>query len=205
MAHVLAVSDVEDDVLCARLASGSLGPVDVVVSCGDLRPGYLDYVATMANAPLVYVRGNHDTDEAGYADCGGIPLDMTLERVAGLAFVGLDGSIDYREDIVGYSEAQMAARATVLAAKAKLMGGVDVLVCHTPPRGYGDMDDLPHRGFKCYNRLLKVLRPKIMLSGHVHLNYGMRKREHEHPSGARIINAYGYWYAEIGPQSLPST
>jgi hypothetical protein len=32
-----------------------------------------------------------------------------------------------------------------------------------------------------------------MLCGHVHLTYGRMDRERMHPSGARIVNAYGYW------------
>jgi Icc-related predicted phosphoesterase len=191
--RLLAVADEEDEFLCARLAAGDLPKVDVVVSGGDLRPSYLDYVATMANAPLLYVRGNHDTDGAGYDVMGGTPLDMRVENVGGLRIAGLDGSLDYREGIVGYSEAHMCRRAFALAAKAQLAGGVDVLVTHAPPRGYGDLDDAPHRGFVCYNWLLNLLRPRLMLCGHVHLTYGRMDRERMHPSGARIVNAYGYW------------
>ena len=31
----------------------------------------------------------------------------------------------------------------------------DILLTHAPCRGYGDMEDLPHRGFECFNDLLK--------------------------------------------------
>lgn len=188
--RLLAVSDEEEDVLVSRLASGAFPAVDAVVSCGDLRPGYLDYVATMAKAPLLYVRGNHDTDERGYDRMGGTPLDMRVVRVGGLNFCGLDGSYAYREGIVGFSEGQMWRRCALLAAKAALHGGIDVLVTHAPPRGHGDLGDLAHRGFECFNALLGVSRPRIMLCGHVHLSYGIVERERVHPCGTRIINAY---------------
>jgi len=191
--RILAVADEEDDFLLARLAAGDIGPVDVVVSCGDLRPGYLDYVATVANAPLLYVRGNHDTDDQGYDAMGGTPLDLHVEKIGGVRFAGLDGSLDYREGIVGYSEGHMCRRAFVLAAKAQLAGGVDVLVTHAPPRGYGDLDDAPHRGFACYNWLLGMLRPRLLLCGHAHLTYARQPRERMHPSGTRIVNAFGHW------------
>lgn len=195
--RLLAVADEKDDLLCARLASGSMGRIDAVVSCGDLSPSYLDYVCTMANAQLLYVRGNHDTDESGYATMGGIPLDMRVYTLGGIRFAGLDGSLDYREGIVGYSEAHMRRRTWGLAARALLSGGVDVLVTHAPVRGYGDLEDGPHRGFACYNKLLHRLRPQLMLYGHVHASYGHFKRERSHPSGARIVNASGHWIATI--------
>lgn len=193
MARVLAIADEEDDVLCARLASGDFGRVDAVVSCGDLSPRYLDYVATMANAPLLYVRGNHDTDASGYGSMGGTALDGRVVRIAGLRVAGLDGSLLYREGIVGYSDQQMWVRALRLAAVAKLSGGVDVLVTHAPPRGHGDLDDLAHRGFACLNWLLGALRPRLLLCGHVHLRCGGGPRERAHPSGTCIVNACGYW------------
>ncbi len=195
--RILAVSDAEESLLGAQLANGSIGPFGAVISCGDLRPGYLDYVSTMANAPLLYVRGNHDTDEAGYADMGGIPLNCRIEEVGGLRIAGLDGSLLYRDGIVGYTEREMLLHAALLAMTAKLTGGVDVLVTHAPPRGYGDMDDIPHRGFECFNWLLTVLRPRLMLCGHVHLNYGRLDREHAHPTGTRIVNAFGHWEGEL--------
>lgn len=170
---------------------------DVVISCGDLRPDYLDFIATLANAPLLYVRGNHDTDERGYDDMGGIPLDGRVERVGGLRIAGLGGSLDYREGIVGYSEGEMRARSLRLALLAKLAGGIDVLVTHAPPRGFGDLDDMPHRGFECFNRLLSLLHPRILLHGHVHMEYGMVSREVAHPSGTRIVNASQSWEGEI--------
>ena len=58
--RILAVSDKEDPVLASRLSSGGIDHPNVVISCGDLRPSYLDYVATVSNAPLLFVRGNHD-------------------------------------------------------------------------------------------------------------------------------------------------
>lgn len=188
--RLLAVSDMEDEALVAQLASRSMPPVDVVISCGDLRPGYLDYVATMANAPLAYVRGNHDTDDRGYGVMGGTALDLRVVRMGGLRIAGLDGSVAYREGIVGFSEGEMWRRAIALAIRAKLVGGVDILVTHAPPRGYGDLEDLPHRGFVCFNWLLEFLKPKLMLCGHVHLNYGLIARERIHQTGVKIVNAY---------------
>jgi hypothetical protein len=36
-----------------------------------------------------------------------------------------------------------------------------------------------------------------MLHGHVHLNYGVIERERTHPSGTRLVNAYGWHEVEL--------
>ena len=196
--RILAVADVEDDLLLARLSAADAPRYEAVVSCGDLSMAYLDCVATLANAPLLYVRGNHDV---GYEDdphLGGINLDGRVEMIGGLRFAGLEGSVDYREGIVGYSQAEMRHRVLALGLRTYLTGGVDVLVTHTPPRGHGDLPDGPHRGFDAFNGMLGWLHPTVMLHGHVHLNYGVLERERMHPSGTRLVNAYGWHELELG-------
>ena len=94
--RVLAIADVEDDLLLARLSHADPAHrYDLVISCGDLRPSYLDSVATLANAPLAYVRGNHDTSYEDSFAMGGINLDRRIERIGGLRFAGLEGSLNY--------------------------------------------------------------------------------------------------------------
>ena len=195
--RVLTIADVEDDLLLARLSRAERPRIDLVVSCGDLGASYLDCVATLANAPLFYVRGNHDTALEGDPRLGGVDLNGRVEAFGGLRFAGLEGSLDYREGIVGCSQAEMRRRVLALGLRAYLTGGVDVLVTHAPARGYGDLPDLPHRGFDAFNGLLDWLHPAIMLHGHVHLNYGVVERERMHPSGTRLLNAYGWQEIEL--------
>ena len=196
--RILAVSDVEDDELLTLLERrDARRRYDVVISCGDLGMSYLDCVATLANAPLLYVRGNHD---AGYEEdphLGGTDLDGCVERICGLRIAGLEGSLDYREGIVGYSQAEMRHKAVGLGLRTALTGGIDVLVTHAPPRGHGDLPDYPHRGFDAFNGLLDWLHPKVMLHGHVHVDYGMIERERLHPSGTRLVNACGWQEIEL--------
>lgn len=195
--RVLAIADVEDDLLIARLEHAKRGRYDLVVSCGDLSASYLDCVATLANAPLAYVRGNHDVRYEDDPHLGGTNLDGRIEEFGGLRFAGLEGSLDYREGIVGYSQAQMSRRAAVLGLRGYLTGGIDVLVTHAPARGHGDLEDAPHQGFDAFNGLLDWVHPRLMLHGHVHLNYGVIERERTHPSGTRLVNAYGWHEIEL--------
>ena len=195
--RILAIADVEDDLLIARLEHAERGRYDLVVSCGDLSAGYLDCVATLANAPLAYVRGNHDVRYEDDPHLGGTNLDGRIEEFGGLRFAGLEGSLDYREGIVGYNQAQMRRRVVALGLRAALTGGIDVLVTHAPARGHGDLPDPPHQGFDAFNGLLDWVHPRLMLHGHVHLNYGVIERERTHPSGTRLVNAYGWHEIEL--------
>lgn len=195
--RILAIADVEDDLLLAHLAQVERGRYDLVVSCGDLGASYLDCVATLANAPLAYVRGNHDTAYEDSFAMGGINLDGRVEEIGGVRFAGLEGSLDYREGIVGYSQGQMRRRVVALGLRAALTGGIDVLVTHAPPRGHGDLPDPPHQGFDAFNGLLDWVHPRLMLHGHVHLNYGVIERERAHPSGTQLVNAYGWHEIEL--------
>jgi Icc-related predicted phosphoesterase len=52
---------------------------------------------------------------------------------------------------------------------------LDVLVTHAPPEGFsGKYDDLAHRGFAAFNRLIKNLAPLLHVHGHVH-PYGVKQ------------------------------
>ena len=195
--RILAIADVEDDLLLSRLTQHEAGSYDLVISCGDLSPSYLDCVATLANAPLAYVRGNHDVGYEDSWEMGGTNLDGRIERFGDLRVAGLEGSVDYREGIVGYSQGEMRRKVVALGLRAALTGGIDVLVTHTPPRGHGDLPDGPHEGFDAFHGLLSWVHPALMLHGHVHLNDGMLERRRSHPSGTELINAYGWQEIEL--------
>ena len=76
-------------------------------------------------------------------------------------------------------------------------GGVDVLVTHAPLHGYGDLNDLPHRGFTVFREVLDAYKPAVMLHGHVHLSYGANiPREHQY-GATRIINCYERFDLEL--------
>ena len=57
---LLAVSDVVEPSLHKDFDRAKFPDVDLIVSCGDLPPEYLSFLATAFDAPMVYVKGNHD-------------------------------------------------------------------------------------------------------------------------------------------------
>src|SRR2546428_9643106 len=60
--RILAASDESDPTLDDPRNREAVGPIDLVVGCGDLSPDSLCFLADAFRAPMVYVRGNHDRD-----------------------------------------------------------------------------------------------------------------------------------------------
>lgn len=145
--------------------------IELVVSCGDLPAAYLEFITSILNAPLFYVRGNHDTNYDEKPP-GGEDLHRRLLTFQNLSFYGLEGSIRYNDRGIQYTEGEM--RGMVVGAAPYLQfhrlqhGRVDVLVTHSPPQGIHDGEDGPHRGFGSLLRFLQWYRPRYMVHGHVH-------------------------------------
>ena len=148
---ILAIADVEQSWLTTGFDPERLRGVNMILSCGDLPARYLEHVVTMANLPLLYVPGNHDTAYRSHAPEGCDGIDGRIREVAGVRIMGLGGSMRYNERVYGFTEQEMRRRVIRLAFQAKLTGGVDIVVTHAPPYGYGDMDDYAHTGFDAFN------------------------------------------------------
>ena len=200
--RILAISDVPESWLWERWDRERVAGVDLIISCGDLPATYLEHIVTLANVPLLYVQGNHDTAYDDHAPEGCISIDGRLRDFCGLRIMGLGGSIRYNDEVYGFTEAEMARKAARMALLASATGGVDVIVTHAPLRGYGDLDDLPHRGFEALGRLVERTRPRYLLHGHVHMEYGRIERVREHPCGTTIVNACGSYVLDIPDESI---
>lgn len=200
--RILAIADVEEGWLYDRWDASRMAGVDLIISCGDLPAVYLEHIVTLANVPLAYVQGNHDTDYDRHAPEGCVSIDGRVCDFHGLRIMGLGGSIKYNDQVHGFTEGEMRRRAARMALLAQATGGVDIVVTHAPARGYGDLDDLPHRGFEAFDRLLERTRPLYMLHGHVHMQYGRIARSLEHPCGTTIVNACGSFVLDIPEESL---
>lgn len=230
-----------------------LKDVGLVLSAGDLDPEYLEFIETMLNVPLLYVRGNHDSrydeeppegcvgiddkvadlvvGEDGVADvCGSLtqeipgikisPAERAKRRL--IRIVGLGGSMGsgaeegemYPEEDE-FTEEEMASRCSAVNRKLLDLSIQDrlksafsgsssadnkplgILLSHSPSFGHGDMEDLAHRGFDCFNRLIEKWKPAYHIYGHVHIEYGMFDREMDHPAGTKLINVCGMYMLEV--------
>lgn len=194
--RILAVADKESAALYDHYRPGKLDGFDLILGCGDLSEGYLEFLMTLADCPLVYVHGNHDENHKK-VPLGCICADDKVVEVAGLRILGLGGSMKYRDGKYMYSERRMRLR--ILRRKFSIMrhGGIDVLLTHAPARGLNDLEDLPHRGFQCFHKLLKKYKPALFVHGHVHREYNHNIPQRTIHDGTLVVNAFGYAVIEI--------
>ncbi len=194
--RILAVSDVPSDRYYEYYKSGKLDEFDLILSCGDLRPEYLEFLVTMAKCPLIYVHGNHD-DSYGRDPQGCICADDTIVEYEGVRILGLGGSNYYRDGKYMYTEKQMERRIKRLWLTIKRHGGFDILLTHAAARGVNDFDTIPHRGFECFNTLIQKYEPQYFIHGHIHRNYGVSIPQKEVRGNTTVVNAFEYCVIDL--------
>ena len=199
---ILAVADEECASLWDYYVPGRLKPYDLILSAGDLHAAYLSFLVTMARCPVMYVHGNHDTGYTVTAPEGCDCIDGQIVEYRGLRILGLGGCYQYRPGDHQYTEKAMRRRIRRLRWQIAKYGGVDIIVTHAPPKGLGDAEDLPHRGFECFLELMDRYHPIYLLHGHVHLRYGRDiRREHEY-HGTKILNVCEKFDIEIPDEQI---
>lgn len=171
---LLAVSDASlPQLQNATHLQRAYGDVELLISCGDMSVSYLDFISSVLNVSLFYVRGNHDENYELERRPGGDDLHRRILTFRGFSFLGLEGSIRYNRGRVQYTDSEMFN--TVLRLLPRLLVlrsvrgySVDTVVAHSPPLGIHDIaDDRAHRGFKAFRALMAWARPRYLLHGHV--------------------------------------
>ena len=194
---ILLVSDEEDKYLWDFYKPGRLKDIDLILSAGDLKAEYLSFLVTMANRPLLYVPGNHDGGYAQRPPEGCQCIDGKLVTVGGLRILGLGGSARYNDGPHQYTERQMRWRIHRLRLKLALTGGVDIVLTHAPVRGFGDEDNMTHRGFEAFLPLLDQYQPRYLVHGHIHQRYGANRPRCYQYNETTIVNATGRYILEF--------
>lgn len=199
---LLLVADEESPYLWDYYQPGCLDGIDLILSCGDLKPEYLSFLVTLGHAPLLYVHGNHDGCYAHRPPEGCDCIEDKIINVGGLRILGLGGSPRYNDGPHQYTELQMALRIFRLRRKLRKSGGVDIVLTHAPVRGYGDAEDFAHRGFEVFRPLLERYQPRYLIHGHIHARYGANLERTTHYGSTTILNVFGRYVLEIDePQS----
>lgn len=189
--RILALADQESKFLWDYFEKEKLNGVDLILSCGDLAPQYLSFLATFTHAPVLYVRGNHDDCYEQTPPEGCICIENTIYNHKGVRILGLGGSMRYRGDGHNqYTQGAMRRRVYKLWPKLFFNRGFDILVTHAPAYQFNDAADLPHTGFQAFNRLLEKYEPAYFIHGHIHANYGGNFKRCSVYGETTVINAY---------------
>lgn len=187
---ILALADVESKYYWDFYEQGKLDGIDLIISCGDLNPQYLSFLATFAHCPILYVHGNHDDKYDDIPPDGCICIDDQIYVHDGIRIMGMGGSMRYKQGKYQYTQKEMSARVRKMWLKLKRYKGIDILVTHAPAKEVGDGSDLCHRGFISFRELLDKYKPKYYLHGHVHTSYGRQYKRTNIYGDTLIINGY---------------
>lgn len=200
---ILAVSDEEVGIIYSTQIRNRFSEINLAIGCGDLPYYYLEYIISMLDVPLYYVRGNHaypvEYGAAGArsAPWGAIDLHRRCVRdESGLLLAGIEGSLKYNAGPYQYEQFEMWTMVFLLTPGLlinKLRYGryLDVFVTHAPPWKIHDLEDRPHQGIKAFRWLVKVFQPVFHLHGHIHLYRRDTIRE-TRLNRTRIINTFGF-------------
>ncbi len=199
---VLALSDVLLGFIYNPHIARRFADVDIVIGCGDLPYYYLEFIISMLDVPLFYVRGNHanpvEYSVAGprTEPLGAIDLHRKVVRHDGLLLAGVEGSLRYRRGPYQYTQGEMWNHVFKLVPGLMLnrvLYGrfLDVFVSHAPPFGIHDKTDLPHQGINAFRWLLKIFQPAYHFHGHVHVYRPDTVTETKF-NDTKVINTYGY-------------
>lgn len=194
---ILAVSDHESEYIWDFFDAKAFAGVDVIVSCGDLKPEYLSFLVTMIPAPLLFVRGNHDARYQDNPPEGCIDLEERPVVIKGVRFVGFGGCKSEKPAKNHYSEREMSRKVLRATLAFSLRKGFDVLVTHAPAAGLGDGDDRFHEGFEAFRALIDRDRPRYHLHGHQHLTYSIGSKRVLEYGETVIVNAYNYFILDM--------
>ena len=168
---ILLLADEESKYLWDYFEKSKLDGIDLIISCGDLKPAYLSFLATFAKVPVLYVHGNHDGVYDRTPPEGCICIEDSIYVYKGVRILGLGGSMNYNDGPHQYTEGQMESRIRKLRLKLWRHKGFDILITHSPAKDVNDGDDRPHMGFQAFRNLLDKYMPKYFIHGHVNLNY----------------------------------
>jgi uncharacterized protein len=200
--RLLAASDEPDATLDHAANREALGPIDLIIGCGDLSPDRLAFLAdAFGGALLLHVRGNHDRGGPWQAPAG-IPTaakgidgrSLPGIAVAGLGWPGRTEGTAIRDETAAWRQVLTTFGLGLVDGAFKPW----LVFSHVPPRGVGDSpEDRYHTGFSAYRFVLDRLRPRLWLHGHTALA-AVRDPIVEH-GPTTVVNVTGSVLVELLP------
>jgi calcineurin-like phosphoesterase family protein len=201
---ILCIADEVDLLVYSPSIKERFRDTDLILSAGDLPDEYLEYIVSMLNKPMISVAGNHDSTDNATPGLG--RLSFAIRKEAGIRVLGIPGCMLYSRGSHQYSNASMTFKILlllpILIVSRMLKGrGADVILAHSPPKGIGDGEDLPHRGFSIFPWLIRFAKPLYFIHGHVHIYDSVSPRE-LNAGSTKILNVYGHRVISLPLENL---
>jgi Icc-related predicted phosphoesterase len=214
---ILCVSDQIDPLVYSSTIRDRFGDVDLVLGAGDLPADYLDFIVSSLNRPLLFVFGNHHTEEMRFFTenrfvnpeeindsrqySGAVHIGSRIRVEEGLIVAGLGGSMHYNRGPNQYTEFQMYLEILRLIPRLlfnRIFRGryLDILLTHASPRGIHDREDRCHLGFSAFLWFMRKFRPKYLIHGHIHL-YDLSATRTTRYGDTLVVNAYGHYVIDM--------
>lgn len=158
--NILALADKSPKIDIQEVVSNF--SIDLIVTLGDLTREDLLQLEYINSIPKIGVYGNHDSGtympELGIQD-----MHLRIWEYKGLRFGGFQGCVRYKEnpDAIMFTQEQAA----------QLMAGfpsVDIFLCHCPPRGINDEEEIAHQGFNALLDYIERYPPRMLVHGHTY-------------------------------------
>lgn len=179
--NVLAIADRRPKINILEMVQKN--NVELVITLGDLTREDILQLEQITGVPKIGVYGNHDSGtympELGIWD-----MHLKVWEYKSLRFGGFQGCVRYKDnpDAIMYTQKE----ASVLMAG---FPGVDVLICHCPPRGINDEEEVAHQGFQALLDYIDRCQPGILLHGHTYPTEETAVKQH---GLTRIEYIYGH-------------
>lgn len=136
--------------------------IELIITLGDLTREDLLPLEQIITIPKIGVYGNHDSGTY-MPDLGIWDMHLKIWDYNGLRFGGFQGCVRYKENPAAIMYTQEEA--------TQLMYGfpkVDIFLCHCPPRGINDEEEVSHQGLNALKEYIEREQPKVLLHGHTY-------------------------------------
>lgn len=175
---ILAFTDYHENETCINEIKKKAEQADILICCGDFTIGGGEIekqllILNKIGKPVLLIPGNHEEDE---------PLEEYCEELENITYIDrraieIDGL-----NIFGYGGGGFNTRdkelEKILPELKKHLKEPSIIITHAPPYGT-KLDNLPyfgHVGNKSITKLIKEIKPKILLCGHLHEFFGKKQK-----------------------------
>ena len=169
--NTLVIADRNPDIDFQKIINDNA--VNLVITLGDLERHDLLGLSAVTTIPKIGVYGNHCSGTY-FPELGIMNMHMATWEYGGLTFGGFQGCVRYKENpyAIMYTQAQASH---MLAA----FPSTDIFICHCPPRGINDEEEVAHQGFDGLREYIDRSPPRVLLHGHTY------------PTEASMVRQYG--------------